>query len=143
MKIDPTIHAPNQTTSATTTKTTTDFATLLAQQLAAPTTAETPAVPPSVLGVQAALLQQTERTVMEQITGLMDAWDTYAASVDQADLKRGHTILGTIRQRLTAVHDTVASTPGFDERLRAVVEEMEVLGAAEEIKLRRGDYLES
>lgn len=143
MKIDTITQAAQQAAPAKTTKAGADFAALLAEHASGPAPAEAPPMTPAVLGVQTALLQQAERTVMEQLTGLMDQWDAYAASVDQANLKRGHAILGAIRERLAAVQDTVAATPNLDARLRTVVEEMEVLGTAEEIKLRRGDYLES
>lgn len=143
MKIDAITQPAQQAATTKSTKAGADFAALLAEHTANAGAADKPAMTPAVLGVQAALVQHAERAVMEQLTGLMDQWDAYAASVDQADLKRGHAILGAIRQGLAAVQDSAAAAPGLDARLRAVMEEMDVLGAAEEIKLRRGDYLES
>jgi uncharacterized membrane protein YcjF (UPF0283 family) len=78
---------------------------------------------------------------MKQLTALMDQWDAYASSVEQADLKQGHAILNAIHQNLAAVKETASAAPNLDARLHEMVNELEVLGAAEEIKFNRGDYL--
>lgn len=117
-----------------------DFASVLAQHTQAPTATQ-PAMTPAVLGIQATLAQETERTVMKQLTALMDQWDAYASSVEQADLKQGHAILSAIHRNLAAVKETASAAPNLDARLHEMVNELEVLGAAEEIKFNRGDYL--
>jgi hypothetical protein len=122
------------------TKASGDFASVLAQHTQAPA-APQPAMTPAVLGIQATLAQETERTVMKQLTALMDQWDAYASSVEQADLKQGHAILSAIHRNLAAVKEAASAAPNLDARLREMVNELEVLGAAEEIKLNRGDYL--
>lgn len=134
--------ATQQQVLAAKTKNNGDFASVLAQHTQ-PTTVTQTAVTPAVLGVQATLAQETERTVMKQISALMDQWDAYASSVKQADLKRGHAILSAIHQNLAAVKESASAAPNLDARVHEMVNELEVLGAAEEIKFNRGDYLKS
>jgi len=140
MKINPIHSQPTPQSVPPKPKTNADFASLLAEQSQAQGLAGPPA-PPAALSVQTLLAQDTERTVMEQLASLMDQWDAYAQSVDQANLKHGHALLGSIQQTLASVKDAVEKAPAVNPTLKAMVDEMEILGVTEEIKFNRGDYL--
>lgn len=127
------------------------FAQTLAQELdsssaAQPPSAVSPTTPMVRLdqALQAALLQtSTEQTVMEKMDTLLSKWENYSQIIGAANgnLREGYSLLADIRQNIQEVKGELALSPSMGQKLKPMIDELDILATTEEIKFNRGDYL--
>ncbi|MBG0791522.1 MAG: hypothetical protein H0S80_13600 [Desulfovibrionaceae bacterium] len=128
------------------------FGDLLNQEVArgdAPAAAQGAAPPPIVNPLIAAgavsnvRADATADRVTGQVESILDKWDNYAETLSDADagLKSAYGALDDIAEEVAAINseqpDLARSHPG----LKAIVDELETLTAAERFKFNRGDYI--
>ena len=85
----------------------------------------------------------TADRVTGQVESILDKWDSYAETLSDTDagLKSAYGTLDDIAEEVAAINseqpDLAQSHPG----LKAIVDELETLTAAERFKFNRGDYV--
>ncbi len=81
------------------------------------------------------------RSLVGRTSGLLDAWDSYAATLERGGVRNAWDILSGMESTLRSVQATLDEIPHADAGLRAVINELEVLNATERFKFNRGDYV--
>ena len=95
----------------------------------------------SLLATQAVgAVESTEEQALSQVESTLDSLESYASKLggEQAgDLKQAYAALEAFQSDIAELKGTLGNSSG----LQSMVEELEILGATEQLKFNRGDYL--
>ena len=92
---------------------------------------------PAAAGGDASLL----KTIAGQASGLLEAWDQYAASLsDGGSQKNAWTQLLGMDDQVRALRGSLGGLGESNPALENIVNELEIMAATEKFKLNRGDY---
>ncbi len=81
------------------------------------------------------------RSLVGRTSGLLDAWDSYTATLESGGVRNAWNILSGMEPALRSVRTALDGMPNADAGLRSVINELEVLNATERFKFNRGDYV--
>lgn len=90
---------------------------------------------------------QNEDVTADRVTGqvesILDKWDDYAETLSDADagLKSAYGTLDDIAEEVAAINEEQPDLAQTHPGLKAIVDELETLTAAERFKFNRGDYI--
>ena len=81
------------------------------------------------------------KTIAGQASGLLEAWDQYAASLsDGGSQKNAWTQLLGMDDQVRALRGSLGGLGESNPALDNIVNELEIMAATEKFKLNRGDY---
>lgn len=86
----------------------------------------------------------TVETVMQQTSGALDMWDSYADALSKSgttDLRQAYSLLQGLDSQLTALKESAQPILGQNPELANIVNDLEVMTATEKFKFNRGDYI--
>lgn len=86
----------------------------------------------------------TVETVMQQTSGALDMWDSYADALSKSgttDLRQAYSLLQGLDSQLTALKESAQPVLGQHPELANIVNDLEVMTATEKFKFNRGDYI--
>jgi hypothetical protein len=85
-----------------------------------------------------------QEQTLELVNGLLEKWELYAGAMNRAEganLKNMHQLLGGLSGELDALKSALPGLTGENSGLGGILNELDVLTAAERVKFDRGDYL--